>query len=767
VRGGGDLTVRAGGDIQGGLFVLGRGQARLRAAGSLLPGAASAYLQGGRLHRPIGALLGLMDATASLTAGGDVSVEGVFDPMLQAQVGANLQGPSATGAAFWGFTDRTALEVTALSGDVQLQSDPWASQDLASALNGARLADRVTPTPATSSLGTWFARSPGTLRLAALEGSVVIQDAASTASGLTLASAHDGQLELLARQDVVLALKKVAMDEILPGYRRDATASFATTANAATELVASTSQWRSDGSTNQLRGFGAPLHADDPAPARIYALDGSICAYQSGACAPDTTTLLNPTTISLPKALDAYAGTDLLAGAWSVQHDGPLDTTVLRAGRDVYDAALTVSGDGLAVVEAGRDVRLHLQGNVTPPPVTGTRGGLLQSVGNARNPALPAGRAASLEVLAGANGLDLATFEAVYLDPTNARAVPATYLDALRGYLQALGLDAPADPAALRAALDALPQARRRAFLLDAVLFPELQASGQEYNDPASRRFHSYDRGLAALGLLSPAPDDPALHGDIILNGKPVETQALAGLTLLAPHGRIAVGSEAVDTSSGGGVVTRRGGDIHLLAQGNVDLYTSRVFTLQGGNILIWSNGGSITAGAGAKTAVRDVPLQYTMSTDGVVTLDVFGLQTGAGIGVLDALQGGDSPATRSRLDLIAPTGEVNAGDAGIRSVGDLNIAAQVVVGSENIQVGGKASGVPHVEAPSVGALTTASQLKTSAATEGVGPDPQAAQRTLAQLPSIITVEVIGYDVIEDDQTLPRKKKKGADEPRK
>ena len=40
-------------------------------------------------------------------------------------------------------------------------------------------------------------------------------------------------------------------------------------------------------------------------------------------------------------------------------------------------------------------------------------------------------------------------------------------------------------------------------------------------------------------------------------------------------------------------------------------------------------------------------------------------------------------------MDLIAPAGKVDAGDAGIGSAGNLNVAAQQVVGLDNIQVGG------------------------------------------------------------------------------
>src|SRR5262249_29281231 len=134
-----------------------------------------------------------------------------------------------------------------------------------------------------------------------------------------------------------------------------------------------------------------------------------------------------------------------------------------------------------------------------------------------------------------------------------------------------------------------------------------------------------------------------------------------------------------------------------------------------------------------------------------------FGLQTGAGIGVLDALQGSGTPR-RSRLDLIAPRGEVNAGDAGIRVVGDINIAAAVVVGVENISFSGKSAGVPKVEVPNVAVLTSASQLAQAATRAGVGPDAQA-RTSVADLPSIITVEVVGYEAPADKQETERKRR--------
>jgi hypothetical protein len=353
-------------------------------------------------------------------------------------------------------------------------------------------------------------------------------------------------------------------------------------------------------------------------------------------------------------------------------------------------------------------------------------------------------------VAGAAGGVDYDRFAAAYLDPANSGGVAKTYLPELAEYMRGLGYGAMGD-AELLAAFSGLAPARRRIFL-DRVYFGELREAGIEYNDAASRRYHSYDRGTRAVELLFPG-DRSAGAGDVILAGKLTATNAEAGITILAPYGKVEVGtlfSPGPTFDSAGGIVTRRGGDIRIMADRNIDLFTSRVFTLQGGDITMWTTNGSITAGSGSKTSVRDAPLSYTMSADGVVDVNVFGLSTGAGIGVLDALQDDDVRRRRSRLDLIAPRGEVNAGDAGIRVVGDLNIAALVVVGMENIQATGISTGVPKVDIPNVGALTTASSLAQAASKEGVATAGAAqAKNAVADLPSIITVEVVGYETAD------------------
>ena len=53
-------------------------------------------------------------------------------------------------------------------------------------------------------------------------------------------------------------------------------------------------------------------------------------------------------------------------------------------------------------------------------------------------------------------------------------------------------------------------------------------------------------------------------------------------------------------------------------------------------------------------------------------------------------------------VDLIAPEGTVDAGDASIRVIGDLNVAALVVLNADNIQVEDEVTGVPPSEESTV-----------------------------------------------------------------
>jgi hypothetical protein len=80
-------------------------------------------------------------------------------------------------------------------------------------------------------------------------------------------------------------------------------------------------------------------------------------------------------------------------------------------------------------------------------------------------------------------------------------------------------------------------------------------------------------------------------------------------------------------------------------------------------------------------------------------------------------------------------------------------------VGIENIQVSGATQGIPTVAAPSMAALTTASQVVAAAANES-GVTAQSPRTKVEDLPSIVTVEVVGYETTEGGSQPPEKKEK-------
>jgi hypothetical protein len=201
-------------------------------------------------------------------------------------------------------------------------------------------------------------------------------------------------------------------------------------------------------------------------------------------------------------------------------------------------------------------------------------------------------------------------------------------------------------------------------------------------------------------------------------------------------------GAQPVDQ----GVLTEDGGNISIYTKGDVNVGTSRIFTLKGGNIVIWSNAGNIAAGEASKTVLAAPPTEVIIDPqNGNVETDLAGLATGGGIGVLASVPG----VVAGNVDLIAPQGVINAGDAGIRASGNLNLAAVQVVNASNIAAGGVSSGVPTVTvaAPNFAAFSAASAsagASTAAANEQAQTqNTEAPQETESD--SIINVQVLGY----------------------
>jgi hypothetical protein len=170
----------------------------------------------------------------------------------------------------------------------------------------------------------------------------------------------------------------------------------------------------------------------------------------------------------------------------------------------------------------------------------------------------------------------------------------------------------------------------------------------------------------------------------------------------------------------------------------------SRILTVQGGDVEMWSSNGNLDAGRGAKTTVDFKPLSVQFNPEDLQTLNLNGLVSGAGIGTIQSTP--DAPPASAFL--FAPRGIVNAGDAGLRSSGSLQIAALQVLNAANISAQGPVSGVPTLASINLGSLEGASATAGQAAKAAEQSASSATNRGQAgpkALPSLITVEVLGF----------------------
>jgi filamentous hemagglutinin family protein len=276
--------------------------------------------------------------------------------------------------------------------------------------------------------------------------------------------------------------------------------------------------------------------------------------------------------------------------------------------------------------------------------------------------------------------------------------------------------------AALRDFLNRLPADRLAAYLGD---LPEgFTTLGADYN--------------GALYTVS--------TGSLDMRGATVQSQQGGDISLIGPGGGVLVGSTSATASvapSRQGLLALQTGSIRLFTDQSTLLAQSRIFTEQGGDILIWSSNGDINAGKGAKTSSELPTTTYLCDDDRFCLVDATGQVSGAGIATLQTLVGLDA----GNANLVAPAGTVDAGDAGIRA-GNLNIAALQVANADNIQVQGNSVGVPSgvVNTAALGAASAAAAAANDAAQD------LAKSRAPDEAATMITVDVLGFGAVDDDE---------------
>ncbi len=466
-------------------------------------------------------------------------------------------------------------------------------------------------------------------------------------------------------------------------------------------------------------------------------------------------------------------------------------TFVLEAGRDLGPFLNSVSVTSL---------RSGLNNSLLA--ANETYGGGVLSVGNDWNPWLPA-QGADLDVMFGvAKGINYAGFRNQYLDPANLGSLPAylimtasggatesiygpqliTWLQQrVSGALTAAYGTTDVSYAQAYAVFKTLPELAQRTFL-NQVYFNELKQTS--IKDGVS--YLQYSRGYQAVNALFPASfgytandlsggsngaNAPVVTGNLDLRLATIQTDWGGDIDIFGPGGRVIAGSTvrtdaqaARRTYDGGrlfagnddrgnvvsplpaeinaipsgyeGVLTLRGGSISTFTDGDFLLNQSRLFTEGGGDIVMRSSNADLNAGQGPKTSANFPPVLVKVDQNLFVQTDKVGATTGAGIAALQAAP--DSPP--SDVFLIAPRGTIDAGAAGIRSSRDVNLVALQVLNAANIQAQGNVTGVPVIQVPNLGALTTASNA--TAATQQTGL-PSASNG--GGQSTVIIVEIVGY----------------------
>jgi filamentous hemagglutinin family protein len=720
VQGGGDLDMAAGGDIGSAVIYVDRGSAHVRAGGDL--GSSRSVVVSGT-RRPAYSVLALGDARIAIEAAGSVSVDTLVNPTLLSQ--ASLNKSDFNRISFYStYSGQSAASLVSQAGDMTLTNDVAKVV----ATYGSLLAT------AGSGESDALVMYPGTLRAASLAGDLVV------ANGFQMFPSATGNLELLADGSVSVSYNGdlIAMSDVNPG-------SLPSPLHPAGSFVSTFGARLGNPTAGGFLAHSDPvLHKDDDEPVRIVARTGDITGpidLEDGAFAFGV----------YPKRVILEAGRDV-RNAWIFgQNLDASDVTSVSAGRDiVFDTLRDISGNqrsnsgrievggpGRVDVIAGRNVDL------------GNSSGIVTR-GNLNNPYLPEIGAGVL-VRAGAREGDYSGFIDTYILAFAPNG--HDYGAELAAYMQSLTGDEFLSPEQARTAYAELSPVQRTGFA-NLVFYAELREAGR-FASRTAGGLERYARGFDAIAKLFPAERDgqPVSHaGDVNLFFSQIKTEQGGDIDIMAPGGLVNAGlanpGGLGKSASQLGIVTARGGSIRSFVKGDFLVNQSRVFTLQGGDILLWSSEGNIDAGKGAKTARATPPPQLIIRGEQFI-LDTTNSVAGSGIAVLLAKEG----VQPGDVDLIAPRGEVNAGDAGIRAAGNINIAAVRVVGADNISVGGISTGVPAASAGSIAAGLTGVSNLAADATKSAEQATRALAETAARAsalqqafrPSFITVEVLGF----------------------
>jgi hypothetical protein len=225
---------------------------------------------------------------------------------------------------------------------------------------------------------------PASVNLIAASGSIYYPQNQSFSSPITvpieLAPSTNGQLNVLAKNSIYgLGIEMSGADPssvatpFNPGF-----AEVVGLGNAALTNASPNSAFGNQSPQNELLAFGpdtptSAVHANDPDPARIYAVTGDLFNLEFGEAVTLTDTRISQSAWYIgAKPVKIMAGRDIIyAGKPSavggfgystipgfVLNLDPADVSVMSDGRDISYSSFQVGGPGVLDVEAGRNIYL-------------------------------------------------------------------------------------------------------------------------------------------------------------------------------------------------------------------------------------------------------------------------------------------------------------------------------------------------------------------------------------------------------------------------
>ena len=803
--GGGDVTVQAGRNIDGGVYYVERGKGLLHAGGVITTNAARSpslgILDGSAPLDPLTLMPTMLFVGKShfdVTARGDILLGPVANPFLLPQ---GLNNKFWYKTSFSTFSPDAGVAVSSYGGSVTHRMeinlpngasarsilDIWFSeQNLFNGVNSSFSASNFQPWLRLNEVdlqtyNSVFSLSAPNLQSTAFNGDL------NLVGSWTQAPSAMGSLEL-ATSGSIIGLQKIgpglegnrpvqvwtssrinlsdasvssipsiksplAYQSLIGRDRTQAVQSLVDVLQNVSLALSETGAYRGPaGSTlvkQSLHGAGL-LHALDPIPVRLYATGGDVTGL----------------TLFSPKQARILADRDITDVSFYIQNISSKDVTLVSAGRDIIPfnensvirsvagdldlgnfvgepqlstssgsstnalaGDIQINGPGVLEVMSGRDLDLGAGANFT----NGTGVGI-SSIGNFRNPNLP---------FAGADIIALAGVSAGHgLGPANGLALSSLHIDAfIRKYIdpEAIISSPYLKKLGIKKKFSTLT-AEQQAIVAMEQFYAVLQKAGEK-----GIKTGDYGLGTAAVEKLF---GKDKLEGELITRAREIRTITGGSITLGVPGGGISMAKSIFGNPlTPPGIVTEYGGAISTFTRGDVSIGQARIFTLRGGDITMWSSNGNIAAGTSARTVVTAPPTRVVIDISSAdVQTDLGGLATGGGIGVLAAVEG----VKAGSVGLFAPKGYVDAGDAGIRSTGNVLIGANIVLNAGNIASGGTTTGAvtASVSAPSIASVTSASNSSAAASPAVANPNagkPPVDQKPIEELLSIITVEVIGY----------------------